>query len=94
MYDIDVITKKCTLIEDTFDKKELSAHEAGFAEVSQWIQYCCYENSFNTLKDFLDNSITGAAYDEKKQIAAFSKINTSMSGDCGNEIYRFVMEKM
>ena len=94
MYDIDVMTRECTEVEIAFKKDELCRHEAGFAETSQWMQYCCYENAFNSLKDFLDNNITGASYDEKKQIEAFSKINASINGDCGEKVYRFVMENV
>lgn len=92
--DIDVITKECSEVEIAFEKEKLILQEAGFADISQWMQYCCNENVFNSLKDFLDDNITGAVYDKKKHINAFSKINASIDGDCGVKVCRFVMEKM
>lgn len=94
IYDINVMTGECTEVEAVFKKEELCLHEAGFAQVSQWMQYCCSENAFNSLKDFLDGNITGAGFDREKQIAAFSKINASIDGDCGVKVCHFMMEKM
>ncbi len=93
IYDINLETKECTEVEVVFDKEELSMYESGVAEQSQWTHYCCMENAFNSLKDFLDGNITGALYDEKKQIDAFSKVNASVNGDCGRKVFCFVMEK-
>ncbi len=94
MYDIHVTTKEYEEVELVFDKKELEMHEPGFSEVSQWMQYCCNENAFNTLEKFLNNDVTGNKFDKDKQTAAFLKINSSMNGNCGEKIYRFVMENV
>lgn len=94
IYDINVITRECREVEIVFDKEELAQHEPGFMETSQWMQYCCNENSFNSLKDFIDEKITGNQFNKEKQLAAFSKINASIHGDCGRKVYRFVMENI
>ncbi len=94
IYDINIETNEWQEVEVAFDKKDVARNAAGFAEQSQWMQYCCNENAFRTLKDFLDDNIIGASYDEKKQIEAFSKINASINGDCGKKVYRFVMENV
>lgn len=94
IYDINMETKEWQEVELAFDKKDLEMNEAGFAEMSQWMQYCCNENASNTLKNFLDNDITGNQFEKEKQLEAFSKINASVNGDCGVKVCRFVMEKM
>lgn len=92
IYDINIESKEWQEIEIAFDKKDIERNEAGFAEMSQWMQYCCNENASNTLKQFLDNDITGNQFEKEKQLEAFSKINASVHGDCGEKLYRFVME--
>lgn len=92
MYDIDIKTGECMEVEIVFDTKELRMQEPGFAVKSQWMQYSCNENVYNSLKDFLDGSMAGAVYEQKKQVEEFSKINASIDGDCGKKVYRFLME--
>ncbi len=41
-------------VEIEFDYEDLIAHEPGFMEESEWMQYSLSENAFNSLKDFLD----------------------------------------
>lgn len=93
-YNIDVVTKECKEIDIVFDKEELKSHESGFMETSEWMQYCCIENSMNSLKDLLDNHITGNQFDRARQLAAFSKINASINGDCGKKVYGFIKENV
>lgn len=94
LYDINIDTKKCKEVEINFDFEELKAHEPGFMEESEWMQYCLNENAFNSLKDLLDGSITGNQFDKERQIRAFSQININTNGTCGENVYRFVREKM
>ena len=93
LYDINVFTKKYTEVEIEFDYDDLIAHEPGFMEESERMQYCLWENAFNSLKDFLDNHITGHPYDRGEQMKAFSKINVNMDGTCGRNVYLFAKEK-
>ena len=94
IYDINVITKECREIEVSFDRKELESHTSGFSEESQWMQYCCNESAFNSLKDFVDGNITGNPFNRAQQTEAFSRINASVDGDCGEKIYRFASDKL
>ena len=73
-----------------FDLQDLEEHEPGFHEHSEWLQYACEENTFNTLTDFLDGKITGNAFDKQKQIQAFGKIAANNDGSCGEKTHQFV----
>lgn len=62
-------------------------------EESEWMQYCLNENAFNSLKDLLDENISGSQFDKERQLKAFSKINADTAGMCGGKIHRFVEER-
>lgn len=89
LYDININTKEYKEIEIEFDYNELKAHEPGFMEESEWMQYCLKENAFNSLKDFLDNKITGNPFDTERQRNAFARNNADVNGTCGREVYHF-----
>ena len=93
LYDINVFTKEYKEVEIEFDYEDLIAHEPGFMEESEWMQYNLGENAFNSLKDFLDGKITGNQYDREKQLEAFSKINANTDGTCGKTIYEYIKKK-
>jgi hypothetical protein len=106
VYDIDFGTCADSLADGTgggtaaykevyivFDVEELRRHEPGFAEQSEWMQYCCMENAFNSLKCFIDGNIVGNQFDRERQLAAFSRINAGVDGDCGEKVYQFIMER-
>lgn len=93
LYDIDIETKECKEIAIVFDYSELKKNEDGFMETSEWMQYCCRENSFNTLKDLLDDNITGNQFDKERQLKAFEKINASTEGNCGELVYKYLCTK-
>lgn len=94
LYDINVFTKKYREVEIEFDYDDLLAHEPGFMEESEWMQYCLNENAFNSLKDLLDNHIIGNPFDKERQLRAFSKVNANTDGTCGKTIYEFVKGKV
>lgn len=94
LYDINVFTKEYKEVEIEFDYDDLLAHEPGFAEESEWLQYCLNENAFNSLKDLLDDNITGNQFDRERQLKAFSKINVNTDGTCGKNVYEFIKEKI
>ncbi len=93
LYDINIDTKECSEVKMGFDYSEAREHEPGFAEKSEWLQYCINETAFNSLKDFLDGNITGIPFDRERQIRAFSKINASTDGNCGEKVYDYVKRK-
>ena len=94
LYDINIDTKEYKEIEIDFDYEELKAHEPGFMEESEWLQYCLWEDVFNSLENLLDGKITGKQFDRERQIKAFSKINASTDGRCGEKIHQFVRERV
>lgn len=94
LYDINVFSRKYKEVEVEFDYNDLLVHEPGFSEESEWMQYCLNENALNSLKGLLDNQIIGKQFDRKRQLKAFSNINTNTDGTCGKNVYEFVKEKI
>ena len=94
LYDINIETKEYKEAEITFDYEELREHASGFAEESEWMQYCLNESAFHSLKDLLDDNITGEAFDRERQIKAFSRVNVNTDGTCGRNVYNFVKERI
>lgn len=94
LYDINVFTKEYKEVEIEFDYDDLIAHEPGFAEESEWLQYCLMENAFNSLKDFLDDNIIGNEFDRERQLKAFSNVNVNTDGTCGKNVYEFIKRKI
>lgn len=92
-YEYDVRSNTAKEINIVFNRKDVELHESGFSETSQWLQYSCLENSINGLGDLLDNKIHGNQFDYDKAIQAFSKINASVDGDCGEKVYSFVSQR-
>ena len=62
--------------------------------MSEWFQYGCNEDAFNSLPAFLAGKIKGALPDSERQIRAFTKIAANADGTSGEKIYRFVQEKL
>lgn len=90
LYNIDLATKKLREVDMRFQKDEVYLHADGYGKESQWLQYCCVENVFNSIKDELDGTIHGQAFDRQKQIVDYEQVNASPSGDCGKKIYQYV----
>ena len=94
LYDFNVFTKEFKEVEIRYDYDDLVLHEPGFSEESEWLQYCLLENAFNSLRDFVDDRITGAPFDRERQLKAFSNVNADTDGTCGRRIYEFVKERI
>lgn len=90
LYDVELNKNEFKEISIVFDREQLKEHEPGFCENSNWLQYVCMENAFNSLRDFLDENITGARFDKEKQIEAFGTITANHDGTSGEKIHRFV----
>lgn len=93
LYAVDLETNDYQEIEIGFDLEEVREQEPGFQKNSQWLQYACEENAFNSLEDFLNGTITGEVFDREKQIRAFCGITVNYDGTSGEKIYEFVREK-
>ena len=94
LYKIDLKTNEWQEIDIGFDRTDLEKGEAGFQKESQWLQYCCLENAFNSLPDFLDGNITGHAFDRQSHLDAYGSIAANHDGTSGEKIYEFVKEKL
>lgn len=94
LYQVDFETNECREIKLNFDRKELQDQEPGFKEQSQWMQYGCQENAFNSLTNFLDGKITGNSFDRERQMEAYRKLAANSDGTSGEKIHQFVRGKL
>lgn len=94
LYEVELNKNEFKEISIVFDREQLKEHEPGFCETSEWLQYACMENPFNSLRDFLDENIAGARFDKEKQIEAFGTIAANHDGTSGEKIHRFVKGKL
>lgn len=93
-YRVDPEKNECREIPVTFDRAELRENEPGFAEQSQWLQYACLENAFNSLPDFLDGNITGNDFDRERQLAVYRQLSANSDGTSGEKIHQFIRKKL
>ena len=77
-----------------FPEESIEKNEPGFMENSEWLQYICLENAFNTLPDFLDGSITGYAFDRDRQIRAYGDIAANHNGTWGEKEYQSMKDRL
>ena len=90
-YKIDLETKKVEHFSyGSFSKDDICALEEGYHPISEWMKYCCFENWCNTLKDLLDDNITGNKHEKVKQLEDYADINSSIEGDCGDKVYNYL----
>lgn len=94
IYRIDLDTRQVEEVKISFDKEEVLEHMPGFSRWSDWTQYMCPEDVFNSLEDLIDERIHGKPFDKEAQIKAFAVVNASVEGDCGEKVYRCISEKI
>ena len=94
LYEVELSKNEFKEISIVFDREQLKEHEPGFCENSDWLQYVCMENAFNSLRDFLDENITGARFDKEKQIEAYETIAANHDGTSGGRIHCFVQGQL
>lgn len=94
LYDIDLHTKEVREVDIHFDREDLYRHANGYGKESQWLQYCCKENVFNSIADELDGNVHGEMFDRQKQIKEYSQINASPDGNCGEKVYKYVRKSL
>lgn len=90
LYDFDIKKNELREIAIQFDVNELKQQEDGFNDYSQWRRYCCLENAFNSLKDFLDGNIAGNVFDREKQLQSYGEIAANNDGSCGQKVHEFI----
>lgn len=94
LYEIELSTGTYREIPIIYDREELETHEPGFCERSEWFPYAANENAFNSLRDFLDGTMVGDAFDKEKQLKAFEAVTANHDGTCGENIHRFVADRL
>ncbi|MDE7322287.1 MAG: hypothetical protein K2N73_06060 [Lachnospiraceae bacterium] len=94
LYDVNIDTKEYKEINVEMDYDDLVSHMFGFAVESEWMQYCLNESAIHSLKDFIENKITGSPFDKDRQTRAFEKINANIDGTCGRAVYNTVKGKI
>ncbi len=89
LYFINMETEEFKEIPVKFSQEELKKHEPGFHENSEWLQYACEENAFNTLTDFVNGTLIGDAFDKERQLRAYCEIAANSDGTCGEKTHLF-----
>ena len=91
MYDMNLESGEYQEVIIEVNTEDLRKNECGFCEESEWHPYVvCKENAFNSLEDFLNHTITGAAFEKEKQLLACQKIVENMDGTCGQVIHDYI----
>lgn len=90
LYEINLINNDCKELEIRFDVEELKVHEPGFCYYSEQLRYCCRENSFNSIQDFLYGTILGNPFDRDRQVEAYKEVAVNNDGTCGDKIHEFM----
>lgn len=94
LYKVNLKLEKVEEIKVEFELDELQVHEPGFTRISEWLQYCCRENAFNTLTDFIDGNIVGEEFSKEKQVQIYGEIAANYDGTCGIKIHEFICNKL
>ena len=94
LYEVNLETNEYKEIEIGFSRDEMEQKESGFLENSEWLQYACEENAFNSLTDFLDGNVRGNAFDKERQIKAYGTIAANHDGTSGEKIYKYMSEQL
>ena len=94
LYSINMETEEYKDVPIGLEKDELERHEAGFQENSEWLQYACEENAFNSLLSLLNGSISGNGFEKEKQVRAFGEIAANNDGTCGEKTHQFVCRQL
>lgn len=94
LYDVNLDTQEFREIPVEFDMEELKRQEPGFLEESEWLQYGCLENCFNSLERFLDGATMGNGFDRDRQLQAYRKIAANNDGTSGEKIYQFAKARL
>lgn len=94
LYDTDLHTKEIQEVEVQFDREEVYRHANGYGKESQWLQYCCMEDVFNSIVDELDGTVHGEDFNKQKQIEGYLQINASPDGKCGEKVYQYIIKSL
>lgn len=94
LYKINVKTEEYEEIVIDFDVGLLRKNSPGFSNQSEFLQYACMENAFNSLNDFLDGNISGKKFNKEEQLKTYRKVTANSDGTCGEKVHEFIMKKL
>lgn len=94
LYDINISDNTMAEHCIKFDLDEIKNNNQGFELNSEWMMYCCDENSCVSLSDFLSGSILGKPFDRDKQILCFNQIAANNDGTCGIKTHNCIKHKV
>ena len=94
LYDVNLVTKECQEIPVELTEEGRNHYPAGFCELSESVRYGCEEGAMNTLKDLLDGTIHGTAFDRNHQLRAYGEVAANRDGTSGEKIHQWAMSKL
>lgn len=94
LYELNLETNEYQEIKIDFALSDLYGNQPGFQENSDWLQYACQENAFNSLPDFLSENITGSDFEKARQIRSYGKNAANNDGTCGEKVYEYARNKL
>ena len=94
IFKVNIETGECQEIEMLYDLQEMLKHADGFSETTEWLQYSCLENVFQTLPQLLDGKLPGESQDSERQKRAYSLVAANGDGSAGEKIYQYIKTKM
>ena len=90
-YAVGLKQKSCQEIPFTVSPDGVRQYPAGFHRLSEGLRYGCEESALNTLKDLLDGTIHGAAFNREDQLAAYGEVAANHDGTSGEKIHQRAM---
>lgn len=90
IYKVNLKENICMEVQYSVDKSEIMDALAGFNDEEKGLRYCCLENAFNTLEDFIKDNITGPKFNVDDCRKSYSRISATIDGSCGQKVHEFV----
>lgn len=90
IYKVNLKNNTCKEVPYSFDRDEAIEAVAGFGDDSRSLRYCCNENAFNSLDDFLKGNITGKQFNVDDCRESYSKISATIDGTCGQKVHEYI----
>lgn len=94
LYDVNLRSEEWKEVSIGFLPEQLQQQEKGVDRISEWSMYAARENSFNTLSDFLNGTLSGRPYEEERAKREFANIAVNSDGTCGAKIYEFIRNRL
>ena len=94
-YDIDFNSDTAVPVDAPIKEEDVTEQYCkGFTSESIIRPVCCNESPWNTLYDIATEHITGNVFRTEDQRMAFLRINANAEGNCGERIYRSIVDRI